>query len=56
MAQPKGGRGQKGVGVLNRVVNRIFFHFPVSEGHNRVDNRIAKITKIIGYIIGNLNK
>ena len=34
--------------VLTRVLNRIFFHFPVSECHNRVDNRIANITKIIG--------
>ena len=37
-----------GEGVQNRVVNRIFFHFPVSEGYNRVDNRIANIVKIIG--------
>ena len=34
--------------VGTRVVNRIFFHFPVSEGYNRVDNRIANIVKIIG--------
>ena len=38
--------------VVTRVVNRIFFHFPVSEGYNRVDNRIANIVKIIGYGIG----
>ena len=31
-----------------RASNRIFFHFPVSEGYNRVDNRIANIVKIIG--------
>ena len=31
-----------------RVFNRIIFHFPVSEGNNRVDNRIAKVAKIIG--------
>ena len=36
------------------VFNRIIFHFPVSEGHNRVDNRIAKVAKIIGYLIGTL--
>ena len=35
-------------GVYTRVFNRIIFHFPVSEGHNRVDNRIAKVAKIIG--------
>ena len=34
--------------VGTRVFNRIIFHFPVSEGHNRVDNRIAKVAKIIG--------
>ena len=33
---------------LPKVFNRIIFHFPVSEGHNRVDNRIAKVAKIIG--------
>ena len=31
-----------------RVVNRIKFHFPVSECYNRVDNRIGNIAKIIG--------
>ena len=31
-----------------RVLNRIIFHFPVSEGNNRVDNRIANNRKIIG--------
>ena len=30
-----------------RVVNRIKFHFPVSECYNRVDNRIGNIAKII---------
>ena len=34
--------------VRNRVVNRIKFHFPVSECYNRVDNRIGNIAKIIG--------
>ena len=34
--------------VTTRVLNGIIFHFPVSEGHNRVDNRIAKISNIIG--------
>ena len=34
--------------VVTRASNRIFFHFPVSEGYNRVDNRIANIVKIIG--------
>ena len=34
--------------VKIRVFNRIIFHFPVSEGHNQVDNRIAKVAKIIG--------
>ena len=32
----------------SRVVNRIKFHFPVSECYNRVDNRIGNIVKIIG--------
>ena len=32
----------------SRVVNRIKFHFPVSECYNRVDNRIGNIAKIIG--------
>ena len=30
--------------------NPIIFHFPVSEGHNKVDNRIAKVAIIIGKI------
>ena len=34
--------------MMTRASNRIFFHFPVSEGYNRVDNRIANIVKIIG--------
>ena len=34
--------------ILTRVLNRIIFHFPVSEGNNRVDNRIANNRKIIG--------
>ena len=35
--------------VQIRVFNRIIiFHFLVSEGHNRVDNRIANFAKIIG--------
>jgi len=34
--------------MLNRVLNRIILHFPVSEGNNRVDNRIANNRKIIG--------
>ena len=34
--------------VNTRAFNRIFFHFPVSKGYNRVDNRIANIVKIIG--------
>jgi len=33
--------------VETRASNRIFFDFPVSEGYNRVDNRIANIVKII---------
>ena len=33
--------------LTTRASNRIFFHFPVSEGYNRVDNRIANIVKII---------
>ena len=33
--------------ISMRASNRIFFHFPVSEGYNRVDNRIANIVKII---------
>ena len=34
--------------VRVRVVNRIKFHFPVSECYNKVDNRIGTIAKIIG--------
>ena len=34
--------------VQIRASNRITFHFPVSEGYNKVDNRIANIVKIIG--------
>ena len=34
--------------VRPRVVNRIKFHFPVSQCHNRVDNRIGNNAKIIG--------
>ena len=33
---------------VTRVLNWIFFHFPVSEGYSRVDNRVANIVKIIG--------
>ena len=35
-------------GVWNRASNRIFFHFPVSESYNRVDNKIANLVKIRG--------
>ena len=34
--------------LLIRASNRIFFHFPVSKGYNRVNNRIANVVKIIG--------
>ena len=34
--------------IGTRASNRIFFHFPVSEGYNKVDNRIANFVKIIG--------
>ena len=36
------------IGDETSASNRIFFPFPVSEGYNRVDNRIANIVKIIG--------
>ena len=39
---------QKMLKVPIRASNRIFFHFSVSEGYNRVDNRIANIVKKIG--------
>ena len=41
-------------GICIRVVNRTNFQFPVSDGHNRVDHRIAYNTKIKGEIIENL--
>ena len=41
------GLKKKGSWVAGRASNRIFFHFPESEGYNRVDNRIANIVKII---------
>ena len=31
-----------------RVVNRIKFHFPVSECYNRVNNIMGNIAKILG--------
>ena len=39
---------ENGEWIMTRVVNRIKFHFPVSECYKRVDNRIGNIAKIIG--------
>ena len=41
-------KGSQQVSDVTRVVNRIKFHFPVSECYDRVDNRIGNIGKIIG--------
>ena len=41
-------------GICIRVVNKTNFRFHVSDGHNRVDHRIAYNAKIKGEIIGNL--